>query len=317
MPGEIKNMPMNSPGTPSAGPVMASRPVPALTIGTLEGNGAAGGAMGAGVGAGAGVKAYFKPVSAIMRPPRIALSLEALDKCGKSHWAIMTPPGPLVVAMTDDGTEYVLRKAKAAGRPVAGVLDLHYTRPATIGKSQANETLQKEWREKWELFKNGMNAVAADKSIRTVVRDTETEIWQLAQLAYFGRLTQIPQHLRTECNADYLRTFRVLYGREDLNIVLVHQLKKEYKPNSKGEADWTGKYERDGMNKIGFAVDLVLRAGWDGNRRSFYTQVPTEQATRFGADLAGKQWYGEESGFGYLGMELFPETGLTPEVWGL
>lgn len=261
---------------------------------------------------------FFKPMGeAPTTTPRLAISLDALEKSGKTHWALFTPPGPIAVVMADEGTEHVMHKAKAEGKQIAGVLDILYKDPVTKGKSQANEAMQAEWQAKWRYFVQGTEALAADSTIKTVVRDTETAIWQLCQLAHFGRLTQIPQHLRTECNAAYLRTFRILYARKDLNIILIHQTKKEYKPNSKGENDWTGGYERDGMNKIGFGVDLALVAGWDGIRRCFYTHVPPHQATRFGPELAGRYWYGEESGFGYLGMALFPDTELTPEVWGL
>lgn len=262
----------------------------------------------------------FKPIGDLTTHPRLAISLDALDKCGKSHWALFTAPDSgsgIAVVMTDEGTAFVVKKAQSAGRRIAGVLDLLYPDPETVGKSNANAALQQEWMRQWQIFKQGMRAIAADKTISTVVRDTESEIWQLCQLAYFGRLTQIPQHLRTECNADYLSTFRTLYARPDLHIILVHKAKKEYKPNTKGEMDWTGGYERDGMNKIGFNVDLSLRAGWDGTRKCFYTHMPQEQASRFGGHLAGKYWYGEESGFGYLGIECFPETVDTPEVWGL
>jgi hypothetical protein len=268
-------------------------------------------------GQGQSLGSFFKPVSSAANPPRLAVSLDALEKSGKTHWALFTAPEPIAVIMADEGTEHVVKKAQRAGRRIAGVLDILYKDPVTKGKSQANEALQTEWKAKWAYNVSGIEALAVDSTIKTVVIDTETARWQLCQLAFFGRLTQIPQHLRTECNSAYLRTFRLLYARKDLNIILIHQTKKEYKPNSKGEADWTGKYERDGMNKIGFAVDVALVAGWDGTRKQFFTHVPPNQATRYGPELAGKYWYGEESGFGYLGVELFPETETTPEVWGL
>lgn len=266
---------------------------------------------------GQGVSAFFKPITDTLTLPRLAVSLDALEKSGKTHWALFTAPEPIAVIMADEGTEHVVKKAIRAGRKIAGVLDILYKEPITKGKSAANEALQQEWKNKWNHCTAGIEELAADNTIRTVIMDTETARWQLCQLAFFGRLTQIPQHLRTECNAAYLRTFRILYARKDLNIILIHQTKKEYKPNSKGEADWTGKYERDGMNKIGFAVDVALVAGWDGTRKQFFTHVPPQQATRYGPELAGKYWYGEDSGFGWLGLELFPETELTPEVWGL
>lgn len=299
--------------TPNPGPI----PVPVMAPTPVMAPSPAPGAVWTPNGPAPAFGSLFKPSTSIVTPPRLALSLDALDKCGKSHWALYTTPEPVAIVVTDEGTAHVIRKAQADGRKISGVLDLLYPDAETPGKSEANAAMHGEWVHHWKLFKEGMRAVAADRTIKTLIRDTESEIWQLCQLAHFGRTTQIPQHLRTQCNADYLSTFRMVYGRPDLNIVLVHKVKKEYKPNAKGENDWTGEYERDGMNKIGFSVDLTLRAGWDGLRRCFYTHAPSTQATRYGSAVAGKYWYGDDSGFGYLGIELFPETEMTPEVWGL
>jgi hypothetical protein len=251
--------------------------------------------------------------------PRLAISLEAQDKCGKTHWGLATAPDPIAISYTDPGTAMVIQKIRALypKKQIFGQ-DLTYTRIShRDGHRESDESLVKEWLTKWDLFQHAQLAIAANPKIKTVIRDTESEIWQLCQLAHFQKLDKIPQHLRTSANAAYLATFRCLYSRPDLNIILIHQTKKQYAPNSKGEDAWTGKYERDGMNKIGFQVDLILRAGWDPQFRKFFTYVPEDQATRFGAELAGKRWMGEESGFGWLGMECYPDTVETPEVWGL
>ena len=78
---------------------------------------------------------------------------------------------------------------------------------------------------------------------------------------------------------------------------------------------WTGKYEAAGYNQSAFQVDLVLRAGWDGVRKDFYTEI--DRVTRFGFNLIGNRWYGVESGFPWLALAVFPKTALTPEMWGL
>ncbi len=251
--------------------------------------------------------------------PRLAISLEALDKCGKTHWSLHTPPDPVLIVTNDPGTMHVVAKARRAGRTVHA-LELSYEPPdpSVYSVKDVDKDDWSAWKKQWKKFKDAMDALTRDKVIRTIVWDTGTGLWQLAQLSHFGKIKSIPQHLRTECNADYSGVFWDLYKkRPDLNMVLIHQLKKEYKPNSKGEADWTGGYERDGFNKIGFAVDLCLRAGWDGTQRSFYTEIQAGQATRYGADLCGTRWYGEESGFVELALQVFPETVDTPEVWGL
>jgi hypothetical protein len=250
--------------------------------------------------------------------PRLAISLEALDKCGKTHWALFTPPDPICLVTNDPGTTHVLKKAIAAGRRIPHVMELSYAAPdPSVTKSTDIDKAEwAVWQKEWARFKSGMAAVVKDKSIRTLVWDQGTDLWNLCMLSHFGKVRAIPQHLRTECNADYSGVFWDLYkGRPDLNMILIHQIGKEYKPNSKGESDWTGKYEHKGFNKTGYQVDMVVRSGWDGVRKSFYTEIA--QPTRFGFDMTGQRWYGEESGFGWLALAVFPETAVTPEMWGL
>lgn len=250
--------------------------------------------------------------------PRLCISLEALDKCGKTHWSLFTPPDPICLVTNDTGTPHVLDKAIKAGRRIPHVMQLNYKSPdpAVTKTSEVDKTEWDEWKKAWRRFKAGIKALEDDETIRTLVWDTATEIWNLCMLSHFGKLQKISQNLRTECNGDYSKVFFDLYkSRPDLNMILIHKLKKEYKPNTKGDSDWTGKYESSGFNQTGFQVDLTLRADWDGVRKCLYTEL--NKPCRFGFDQVGKRWYGEESGFGWLGMEIFPETMSTPEIWGL
>ena len=68
--------------------------------------------------------------------PRLAIFLGALEKSGKTHWALFTPPGPIAVVMADEGTEHVMHKAKAEGKQIAGELDILYRPPVTKGKAK-------------------------------------------------------------------------------------------------------------------------------------------------------------------------------------
>jgi hypothetical protein len=250
--------------------------------------------------------------------PRLAIQLEALDKCGKTHWALHTAPDPAALVTNDPGTIRVLQKAVAAGRRIPYVMQLDYPDPdpSVTKAAKVDPADHAIWQREWAKYKAGMHAVIQDRTIRTVITDTEDAIWNLCMLAHFGKIRAIPQHLRTECNSDYSGIFWSLYKqRPDLNLIRIHKLKKEYKPNSKGENDWTGNYEAAGFNQSAFQVDMILRAGWDGVRKSFYTEV--NRVTRFGFELIGQRWYGEESGFGWLAIEIFPDTAITPELWGI
>lgn len=279
-----------------------------------------------------GLSSFFTPPDkANTTVPRLAISLEALDKCGKSHWALMTAPDPIAIVVINDNT-LVYGKAIRAGRKVH-LLELQYQEPNPAVKAavEVDKEQHKLWIQEWLKLKNSMRAVIADKSIRTVIWDTATEVWHLAELAHFGKLRGNARiDIRTELNSDYSGVFWNLYKqREDLNIILIHRAKKQYEPitdvngkvmldkNGDPKTEWNGKYERDGFSRTGFNVDITLRAGWSGQRKSFYTHIDENQATRYGGHLSGKTWYGEDSGFANLALEVFPETEATPEIWGL
>lgn len=253
------------------------------------------------------------------------MSLDALDKEGKTHYALITTPTPVRVISNDTGTEMVAQKARKLGRDVKVMyLDMPEPDPRVVTAKDVDVEDLTQWRKEWDRARSAVLAIGRDRTVKTLVIDTAGKLWNLCLLAHFGKMKKIPQHLREEPNSAFYKMLWDLYkSREDLNIILLHLLKKRYSPNSKGDMEWDGGYERSGWNQIGAYADVAIRSGWDSRRNpitqqvmGFYTEVQAEKATRWGSGLSGKRWYGEENTFWNLGMELFPETELTPEVWG-
>jgi hypothetical protein len=263
--------------------------------------------------------------------PRLAVSIEALDKAGKTHWALMTAPDPIALVTNDPGTQVVVEKARAAGRTIHQLV-LNYQGPTklTKAKEDINKSEWDQWVVIWNKYNAFVNAVIRDRSCRTWVTDTETDIWHLAELSYFGKLAgNSSMDLRPKLNYAYTELFWNLYrGRPDLNMILIHRLKKKYVKkegkNPDAPADWNGEYETDGYGRVAFAVDLTLRAEWDPNVRDFVTYFDPKKAFRYygpdNAHILNKRWFGQDpndpSAFWNLGMEVFPNTVDTPEVWG-
>lgn len=282
--------------------------------------------------------AMFTPESAIVRPPpRMALSIEALDKCGKSHWAIMTAPGPIAVVTNDPGTQTIIDKARASGK-IIHQFDMNFDPPRNTALRKESDTDAQEvaaWVAEWNRYSNFIWALQKDKGIRTYVSDTETTVFQLCELAHFGKLMgNARQDKRTTMNAAYSALFWGLYNkRPDLNIILIHQLKKKYAKTGTGPnavADWDGKsFESTGYNKVGFFVDATIRLGWDPVMKDFYSEMDQTKSFRFysrepGLDNSAalsKRWFANDpndpSAFWNLGFELLPQTVETPEVWGI
>lgn len=264
---------------------------------------------------------HFFSVPNVSTVPRIAMSLDGLDKEGKTHYAIVTAPDPVCVISLDSGTDLVATKAVQQYKRDVRVMSIitpepnpNVTRAADV---DANDLAL--WRQGWSNAKDAGASIRADKSIRSLVIDTGTALFSLCMLAYLGKLKKIPQHMREEPNSDFTKFFNDLYkGRPDLNLIFLHQMKKQYvksDPNS-DEGNWNGLYERAGFNKMGFLVDISMRAGWDYTQRMYYTEVAAIQSTRWGGALSGQRMYGAYNNFGMLGMILFPETEATPDYWG-
>ena len=279
------------------------------------------------------LSALFTPESSILRArPRLALSIEALDKAGKTHYAIMTAPDPIAVVTNDPGTQTVVDKAKAAGKVVHQFV-MNWQAPSRLVKSAKEvDTAEWEaWANEWNRYVSFISAVEQDRGIRTIVKDTETDLWHLAELAYFGKLAgNSSMDIRPKLNYAYSQGFWDLYKRRpDLNIILIHRLKKKYikaaSKNPDAPADWNGEYETDGYSKVAFMVDATVRCGWDPLKKDFYSEFDSNKSFRHystdNAHILNKRWYAmdaaDPSAFWNLGMEVFPETANTPEVWGI
>ena len=283
---------------------------------------------------------YFNE-SPLIFTPRLAVSLDGLDKRGKSHWAICTTPDPIKVIKIDTGTDSAITKARSLGKRVQ-VMPVEFDIPdmSVIKAQDIDATQAALWRKEWNRIVAACKLIQSEDpknptSTRTLVIDTGTALNKLLELAHFGKARgNARQDLRTEMNGAYHKLFWDLYNkRKDLNIILIHQDKKQYVQNSKGDSVWNGKYERDGNNKTGFYVDLSVHCDWEPGigqvRGDFYTEIMKDQPFRYldlfreGGDspVIGKKWYasnpGDPSAFWNLGMTIFPETEETPEIWGV
>lgn len=281
---------------------------------------------------------FTAPSSLFHVVPRLAISLEALEKCGKTHWALFTAPQPIACITNDPGTNIVLQKAIQSGRKIPYIIQQSWEKAerAVIAQAQVDRAEQEQAKKEWANFIRATDWLADGsleaKSIRTLVIDNGTDLAQLCEQAIFGKLRGNARiDFRADFNDAMTRWFGRLYNeRPDLNIILIHKLKKQY-VGAGEKKDWNGKYERQGFNQVGYLVDMSVRCHWDATRRDFYTELDPEQNTRFGSDQLGRKFYSkpimgihdstgrieEESGFLTLALNVFPDTIVTPEVWGL
>lgn len=217
--------------------------------------------------------------------PRLLLNVEGREKEGKTHLSL-TAPKPLAYANFDKSSvEDVLRKFK--GMPI---LVKNYW-PQNVDKA-AYQVI-------WEMFLADYAALL-QSDVRTIVIDTGTELWNIARMAHFGKLTQVMAHHYVEVNAKFRQLFNDAYTSSK-NVVIVHKKKKEYL-----NSDWTGKYERAGFNEAGFLVQVNVECVRD-------TKPPYDFCTRIlnnslNAALIDVELRGDMNNFKTIAMLSVPDS---------
>jgi hypothetical protein len=105
------------------------------------------------------------------------------------------------------------------------------------------------------------------------------------------------------------------YEREDLNVIWVHKLKKQYKQNRKGEDSWTGAYDMAGYGDMPYLVDCTLEHYW--------AEATEDAPGRFGVrvvgvsrqtpDVCGLELEGDLCNFQTLASMIYPD--VDPAWW--
>ncbi len=238
---------------------------------------------------------------------RIVLCTRALDKLGKTHFA-MTAPGPIAIVGLDTGTKEVASKFIGTKELICAY---HKVTGNTGNRGETQEIASKEW----QTVKDSLITAIRHSKVRSLVVDTGTEVWELCRLAAFGKLEQVLPHHYGPVNKEMRDLVKLAYDRDDLNVIWIHKMKKEYSQNKKGEDSWNGSYAMTGFSDIPFLVDLTLQHYW---------APPTEELPgRFGVrcvgvsrqtpDVVGLELEGDDCNFQTLAMLLYPN--VDPAWW--
>lgn len=234
---------------------------------------------------------------------RLIMSVDGLDKQGKTNFGL-TAPGPMAIINTDDGLDGVIQKFNQEKEIMVADYRIDFG-----GARVAKATLEQQQELANQCDKVWKNIVrdaheALDGGARTILCDTGTELWEYLRMARFGKLTQVMPHHYGPVNAEFREFIRmanrytVAEGHpHDVNLILQHKLKEEYKNGSDGKGVRTGQYERAGMKDIGFLVQVAVVA-W----REDDVPVPdcfhiTVNSCRHKAEVVGEDLTGDMANF--------------------
>ena len=154
-----------------------------------------------------------------------------------THFAL-TAPDPIFFINVDIGTEGVLDKFQAEGKRI-------YVYDVRVPRTASKDYYVPMWENLKKIFEKVYQVGAGSVAV-----DTDTEVYELARLAKFGKLTQVmPQHY-TEVNNEYREILRLAYDSV-MNSVFIHKMKPKYIGNAR-----TGEYEPSGFGDMAYQSQI-------------------------------------------------------------
>ena len=198
----------------------------------------------------------FAPIKKLDRT-RLIVSVEGLEKRGKTHFAMTAPP-PIAYFDMDIGAEGVVNKFEDR---LAGTWP-----PPELKYKETTEHAQ--WRAVWEAYVKAYRVALGSKEVRSLVVDTATELWELCRLAHFGKAEVILPNQYGPVN----KAFRELITKDTYNsnkiVVFTHRQKDEYvgtinRNTGKEISVRTGRVKRAGFADMGYLMQVLVETTRD------------------------------------------------------
>jgi hypothetical protein len=212
---------------------------------------------------------------------RLIASVSGKPKTGKTHFSLTAPP-PIFFINIDIGTEGVVSKFQDDGKKI-------YIYDLRVPKTASKDIYVPMWENLKKVFEKVYSLGEG-----TVVVDTDTECYELARLAKFGKLSQImPQHY-TEVNNEYREVLRLAYDAKRMNSVFIHKMKPKYVNNAR-----TSEYEPSGFGDMNYNSQINLISYRDDSSGSPEFSVFVEDC-RTNPKVNGEYIRGEMCNFEFL-----------------
>jgi hypothetical protein len=222
---------------------------------------------------------------------RIIMAVCAMEKCGKTTFGL-SAPGPTGYFNFD-------RKVESAVLEMLGIgeSDL-YIREIRVNGTDPQDKHQAEWEEVHAAF---LWMLSSD-NIRTIVVDTESEMWELARMAAFGKLTQVMPYQYTMLNSMY-KNMLDQCDKHNKNVIFLRKMKKQYKNDV-----WSGRYEPSGFAKLKDIVQVNAEMYIDDDDGFTFEVINNA----FQAQMNHQTFSGDMCTFKWVASLL---TNTTPDEW--
>ncbi len=247
----------------------------------------------------------FKIVSPnIMPPRRLVMRIGGFEKDGKTHFALTMPP-PIALIIIDRGLEGMYEK-------FAREKELHISDDFRAMPAETMEDNEK----RWEAIMAAYISALGDTHIRSILYDTDTEAWEIARLAYLGKLVGVRELHYSDVNSIFRKIIDMALA-SDKNVMFTCRLRKQYirsksADTGKETASWNGKYEDSGFGEFGSIVQANLRAKiveYDEGNTPTIRIINCRQNMTINGDV----FEGDEACFSWIAANII--EGTSPEEW--
>lgn len=234
---------------------------------------------------------------------RLLLNIQGLEKTGKDHFSL-TAPDPIALLSFDVGLEGVINKFNKRKKIHIAEYEL-LAQPGVASEAEVEKEASKLWNQVVSDYRDAF----ASPSIRTVIIDTGSELWELKRLSEFGKMSANVQHYGP-VNADFRRLLRIPYDT-DKNFAMLHKMKDEWIRGADGKSGKSGKLERAGMKDIGFLLQGNFQTWRDADQNFHGTMLDSRQNPA----VNGMDFTGPMLNWATVGSFVFPDSDID-QHWG-
>lgn len=225
---------------------------------------------------------------------RMILSLCGRRGKGKSHFAL-TAPGPIALFDLDVGLDGVVQKFLDDKVVMVNRFEVPYTKEAAEAER--------------DRFYAAWSAAIRARDIRTIIVDTETELWELYRMAEYGALSGVMPYQYTAVNVRCARLFKeTLTVGLDKNFIFLRHLKTVYVNDKK-----TDRMEPAGFGGLEKIVQVVGEIWRDIPEEGGEWHVTIDKC-RLNPEVDGETYDGDMASFPWLAT--FVVNGTSPADWG-
>ena len=238
----------------------------------------------------------------------VVINIDGVEGSGKTSLALtLAKFGEIGYIDTDQSIDRAQRPVMPRGRKFkARVIPIRYR--AGLQKQDVMDTCLPAWK----LAKTASIAAAADWAKGGIVADTGTELWEILRLGMFGELTPKGRtdRLYGPLNAEFRQWIRTIPRHHMKHLVIVNQVKDQYKEKADGSSVKTGLLERVGFKELGYLADMTIRTS--KVKGKYVATLEMCKLAPNGPVLEGNEFEDEE--FDLLHI-LSTVTGTEPEEW--